>query len=227
MADKEHLARLKQEVHAWNRWRDENPEILPDLAGANLFGVNLAEANLRKATLSGATLSGVTLTRADLSGADLTRANLLGADLTGADLTRATLTRAYLSGADLSGADLTRANLLGANLHGATLHGATFHEATSRGTIWGNVDLSTARGLETVQHQGPSTIGIDTLYRSQGNIPEAFLRGTGVPDDIITYRKSLVGRPFEFYSCFISYNHTDKLAVFEQPPEKVKQKLLH
>ena len=57
---------------------------------------------------------------------------------------------------------------------------------------------------------GPSTIGIDTLYRSHGNIPEVFLRGAGVPEDFIPYIKSLVGRPFEFYSCFISYNHTDQ-----------------
>jgi hypothetical protein len=61
-----------------------------------------------------------------------------------------------------------------------------------------------------VQHQGPSTIGIDTLYRSKGNIPEIFLRGAGVPDEMINYLKSLVGRPFEFYSCFISYSHMDK-----------------
>jgi TIR domain len=76
--------------------------------------------------------------------------------------------------------------------------------------MWGNVDLSTAQGLETVQHQGPSTIGVDTLYRSQGNIPEVFLRGAGMPEDMITYMKSLVGRPFEFYSCFISYSHADQ-----------------
>ena len=72
------------------------------------------------------------------------------------------------------------------------------------------MDLSTVRGLETVQHFGPSTIGIDTLYRSHGNIPEVFLRGAGVPDEMITYMKSLVGRPFEFYSCFISYSSKDQ-----------------
>ena len=77
-------------------------------------------------------------------------------------------------------------------------------------TIFADVDLSTARGLETVRHDGPSTIGIDTLYRSHGQIPEGFLRGAGVPEDFIPYIKSLVGRPFEFYSCFISYNHTDR-----------------
>jgi hypothetical protein len=72
------------------------------------------------------------------------------------------------------------------------------------------VDLSTVRGLETARHIGPSTIGIDTLYRSRGNIPEVFLRGAGAPDEMITYMKSLVGRPFEFYSCFISYSHVDQ-----------------
>jgi len=59
-------------------------------------------------------------------------------------------------------------------------------------------------------HHAPSTIGIDTLYHSGGNIPEAFLRGAGVPDEVITYSKSLVGRPFEFYSCFISYSSKDQ-----------------
>jgi hypothetical protein len=77
-------------------------------------------------------------------------------------------------------------------------------------TVFANVDLSIVPRLETVSHDGPSTIGIDTLYRSRGNIPEAFLRGEGVPDEIITYAKSLVNRPFEFYSCFISYSSTDQ-----------------
>ena len=45
-----------------------------------------------------------------------------------------------------------------------------------------DVDLSEVKGLESVGHQGPSTIGVDTLVRSEGEIPEAFLRGCGVPD---------------------------------------------
>jgi hypothetical protein len=62
------------------------------------------------------------------------------------------------------------------------------------------------RGLDTVQHSRPSTIGIDTLYRSGGKIPEVFLRGCGVPENFITFAKSLVNNPIEFYSCFISYS---------------------
>jgi hypothetical protein len=61
-----------------------------------------------------------------------------------------------------------------------------------------------------VEHGGPSTIGIDTLYLSQGNIPEVFLRGAGVPEILIAYLPSLLSQPIQFYSCFISYSHADK-----------------
>ena len=72
--------------------------------------------------------------------------------------------------------------------------------------MFGAVNLSVAKGLESVRHEGPSTIGIDTVYASQGRISEVFLRGAGVPDEFITYMRSLVGRAIEFYSCFISYS---------------------
>jgi uncharacterized protein YjbI with pentapeptide repeats len=215
MANKEHLARLKQGVEAWNAWRREDPTIQPDLSrarlsgarlpGANLRGADLPGANLRGAHLSGANLRGADLDVADLSGADLSGADLSGADLSGADLSRADLTRAHLNGANLRGAHLRGAHLSGADLFRADLHETNLHEATIGGTRLGDVDLSTARGLAMVQHWGPSTIGIDTLYLSQGNIPQVFLRGAGVPDELIT-----IGRSLEFYSCFISYNHTDK-----------------
>lgn len=70
-------------------------------------------------------------------------------------------------------------------------------------------DLSTVKGLATARHLGPSTIGITTIYKSKGNIPENFLRGAGVPEDFITYMKSLAQNPIDFYSCFISYSSQD------------------
>jgi len=85
-----------------------------------------------------------------------------------------------------------------------------FTEAEASGTLFADVDLSTANGLETVEHHGPSTVGIDTIYKSHGKIPDAFLRGCGVPDEFIAYIGSMVGRPIEFYSCFISYSTKDQ-----------------
>jgi hypothetical protein len=68
------------------------------------------------------------------------------------------------------------------------------------------------KGLEEVVHFGPSIIAIDTLYWSAAKIPETFLRGAGVPEGFIVQMKALVAAmdPIPFYSCFISYNHTDK-----------------
>ena len=34
----------------------------------------------------------------------------------------------------------------------------------------------------------------------------AFLRGVGLPDNLIDYLPSLLNQPIQFYSCFISYS---------------------
>jgi hypothetical protein len=223
------------------RWRNRDVGV-PDLSGADLrrmrlawaelFGVDLfkadlSEANLEDADVRGARLHQADLTRARLGGADLSIANFREAVLTGADLSRAyaralilnradlreaRLTFANLSDADLSeanlrGADLTKVNLSNSNLDGADLSRAVLDE-----TRLGNNDLSQVKGLEAVQHNGPSTIGIDTIYLSKGKIPEVFMRGAGVPEPFIREMKALVNamEPIQFYSCFISYSSKDQ-----------------
>ena len=153
MANDEHVALLKQGVAAWNAWRDENPDIRPDLSGADLSGADLSEADLSGADLSGANLSGADLSGANLSGANLIEANLSEANLSGANLSGANLGGANLSEADLSErpreANLSRrpqrrtsagrtssrlaANLSGANLSGANLSRANLTGRTSAG----------------------------------------------------------------------------------------------
>ena len=144
-------------------------------------------------------------TRINLTKANLTKANLTGVDLSGANLYRANLNRANLSGADLTGAVLSGANLSRANLFGTNLLNAVVSY-----TIFSNLDLNTAKGLETVKHLGPSTIGIDTLYMSEGKIPEVFLKGCGVPESMIGYVKSMTILPTECFSCFISCSQRDE-----------------
>ena len=101
------------------------------------------------------------------------------------------------------------AKLAVANLSGANLNSAGLSRAICSWTIFGDVDLSGTAGLDSVDHNGPSIIGTDTLFRSQGKIPEAFLRGCGVPDVLITFHGSLTGAALEFYSCFISFTEAD------------------
>jgi len=141
---------------------------------------------------------------------DLRGVNLSGARLSGADLSGANLMRADLSGADLSGANLSRADLFGANLSRADLSGANVEGAIAEWTVFGDVDLSVVKGLDTVIHVAPSTVGIDTIYESRGKIPEVFLRGCGVPDEFIAQIAPLFIKPIQFYSCFISYSSKDQ-----------------
>src|SRR2546429_75123 len=80
---------------------------------------------------------------------------------------------------------------------------AYLSKATIGFTVFGNVDLRTVKGLETVTHSGPSTIGTNTISRSEGAIPEMFLRKAGVTESFITYAHSLAQNPIEYYTCFI------------------------
>ena len=145
-----------------------------------------------------------------LKRANLQHANLEGVDLQAANLYRAYLVRANLEGANLRRADLSEVNLVQAVLTQADLRGADFKNAVFRATIFVNVDLSDTKGLENVTHLGPSSIGIDTLYKSKGKIPEVFLRGCGVPDQMIEYANSLKNSSIRYYSCFISYSNEDE-----------------
>jgi CheY-like chemotaxis protein len=244
MADEEHLKILKQGVEVWNRWREENIDLTPDLSyadlnranlskanlsradlseaslsGANLEGASLREANLNRAKLNGADLNRANLSKANLSQADLSAARLIEADLSAAHLNRADLSAAHLSRADLSGADLSyadlfRADLSQADLSRADLRRANLQKAIAGTTMFADLDLSEVRGLETVQHRFPSTIGIDTIYKSKGKIRESFLRGCGLPDTFIAYIASLTHAAIPYFSCFISHSHQD--AAFAQ-----------
>ena len=210
-----------------------------NLRKANLRKANLREANLDKANLSEAMLQEADLYKAHLGkahldGANLDQANLRAARLLGAHLRRASLRRAVLRVADLREADLRRADLRFADLglanlgwvrlSGATLFGAELSEVDFRGVDFTGVDLeeafiaatsfslcdlTDAKGLDRCLHLGKGFIDTHTLQTSQ-NLPDRFLRGCGVSDLLIDYLPSLRGDPIQFYSCFISYNHTDK-----------------
>lgn len=214
MANEEQLEILRRGVKAWNRWRAQNPNIKPWLSGADLNG----------AWLHGWYDGGVNLSEADLSSANLRTAELNFADLRGAQLMSADLYLAKLNFADLRGAFLASTNL-----HNTSLHGAKFKQALANDTIFTALDLQAVEGLADLQHTGPSEVSVSTIYRSEGQIPEEFLRGCGLSDWQIEaaklYRPDLTNqelgdilyrvhdlraqRPLQISSLFISYSHAD------------------
>jgi hypothetical protein len=216
-------------VTEWNDWRNQGHELPPDLAQSDFRGLVLKGANLYRANLAGSTFQHCDLSRAKFSEANIGNANfseavLSNADFRKADLTAALFHRAQLNGAkfnsaslaltdfrfaNLSQTDLRGAYLLDANLQGSVLKGARVGGATVSGVVFGDLDLSTVKGLDDLRYRGPSNLDIQTLLKS-GTLPLAFLRGCGLPDHFITYLPSLATQPFEFYSCFISYSSKDQ-----------------
>jgi uncharacterized protein YjbI with pentapeptide repeats len=81
MANEEHLAVLVKGVSVWNEWRRNNPEVLPDLSGAELQGMYLEGANFERVNFEGANLSQCLLRWARFDEATLNEINLDGADI--------------------------------------------------------------------------------------------------------------------------------------------------
>jgi uncharacterized protein YjbI with pentapeptide repeats len=140
MANDEHVAILKRGVAAWNAWRNENPDICPDLRGADLTRSVAQETQIDAMDhlpgtwmdffrqVRGAAL-GLNLSKADLRQADLSFANLSKADLSEANLQAACATGANLFRAVFYDANLMEADLCCANLQEAILPQASLVEA--------------------------------------------------------------------------------------------------
>ena len=178
-----------------------------NLSFADLNGANLRGANLEIATLIGADLSSINLMSANLSYAKMRLAILIESNLVGADmsftklkeanLSRANLVLTVLNLADLRSTLLIEAKLLDTNLRGANLQDADLRGAyltkvelagtSLSGAVMGwtslkNLDMRDVHGLKEIQHFGPSSIGWETLFYSNGVIPKEFMQGCGLSD---------------------------------------------
>ncbi len=196
----------------------------------HLYHADLREADVSNARFNGANMRGADLRGADLTGADLDRAILSDANLAGANLTNANLQRTSLVGANLSGANLTGANFSGAglvrtNLSNAILNGTDFFQtqiwacimagADITGGVLGytvlqNCDLREVVGLDQIRHDAPSSIGVDTIYRSGGHLPAGFLAGAGVPDSLSSLQEIIAAAPPALTECYISCRDDDE-----------------
>lgn len=163
MANPEHLKNLQEGVKSWNKWREENPGIKPDLSGINLTSEQTAGACWNKAmgrawlsyigengtdigiNFSRAELGGVDLSDVEAEGAHFTGANLMEAKLRNANLQRADFRDASLWKADLSNAELRWADLSQAKLWQTNLSEANLWEADCLNAEFVEADLSSAK----------------------------------------------------------------------------------
>lgn len=199
MADPELVKILQQGSEAWNNWRkQQRPDQNFDLSRANLRDSHLKGADLRQTNLYQAHLDYADLSKVNLGKANLTSATLCNANLMDAYLSGATLCNATLCNADLRYATLSRVNLSGSDLSGVLLFE----------TIFTGVDLRNTKGLMEIQHQGPSSIALQSVQLPPDAI-RPFLFGTGVPDTWIALYCTEIMHSVQYHSCFISYSSKD------------------
>ena len=99
MGDPTHIAKIDEGVTAWNRWRQENPTIQPNLTRADLSGRDLTGVDFR----------GVGLFKANLTGTVLARSILRQARLVNTIFRNANLSEAHVYGTSVWDVDLTDA----------------------------------------------------------------------------------------------------------------------
>ena len=162
MANKKHVKILKHGIKTWNKWREENRKIKPDLSQANLKESDLIRANLSWTNLSGANLFKANLFRADLIKVILDRADLSGAYLRGVNLVEVSLRGANFRSADLRAADIRGATLasdassvMTTNLTKADLQRAIITPEVNLIGSGSFLDLAACEGLETAKFSDP------------------------------------------------------------------------
>lgn len=196
---------------------------------ANLYRASFVDADLRLSKLQGAKAHNIsdfnrreaTFRRAHMTDSVMGYADFTGADFAGADLRGAQFDGAVLTGANFSSANLAGARFPGAYLgktvfSGANLRGTDFDGAIAEWTVFDNVDLTGARNLHGIDHRGPSSLSVSTIYRSHGKIPESFLFSAqrDIPEEFLRDLNDVVRKtPFEYRSCFLSYSHGDDTFV--------------
>ena len=160
MPNADHLKILIENAREWNAWRLANPDVAPDLSGADLSSREFPrEMNFTFANFAGCNLSSAYVPNANFSNADLTRANLANLDAIRVEFSSckasgADFTSALLNHTDFSSADLSEAKLIDATLDHGTLWSANLRRAdlTGANLQWADLmdaDLSGATLVRT------------------------------------------------------------------------------
>ena len=121
MAATEQMCLIGQGVASFNKWREENPEIVIDLRDEDMHGMNLKNINLSHAILDGVDLSYALPGNANLSFVKLGKANLSHAETDNVDLSHGDLRRGRFALAHFRNGILFYTRLRGADLRHASL----------------------------------------------------------------------------------------------------------
>lgn len=151
--NKKHLKVFRRGVTSWNKWRDKNLDVIPELTGIeldteNLDGINLSKADLRGVTFKSVTLNNSLLENANLEGANLNDVLFLSSNLSNANFSNANLKYMKFNNskliessfykATLSKISFAFANLNDANFSNTKITGVDFNESNCNRAVFDN-----------------------------------------------------------------------------------------
>ena len=187
MASGENVAIVKSGAAALNYWVQDNRCLgnMLDLTGADLEGVTVIGGDFRSADLTGANCRNADFSRSYFSPefvhSPLDKSvNPKVATIDGADFSGTDLSFTKFADATLKDVKLCRATILWADFTDAKFDGTDFELAQCGFTTFVNCDFAGARNLHLARHGNRSSIGVDTLQKSLGQIPDRFLQGCGL-----------------------------------------------
>ncbi len=161
MANPEHIEILKKGIGFWNKWREENTHLIPDLRDVhlknrNLNHINLSFADLRRFHLTEsqiswanfhntllirAELTNSIINKTDFSNSQIMSANFCQSKLRGSNFRRSDLSRTDFKFAQLRDTDLSFVILNNADLSDADLAGSSLNNTVFNNTILQNCNF--------------------------------------------------------------------------------------
>ena len=169
---------------------------IADLKWVSLRGAIFQGMDLRNFSFYSSPMDSANFAGANLRKATFDSSHLVDACFQGACLEATALLRCDLGGADFSGADMSLTII-----SGCAMRCAKFSPRYLQGATFSDVDLSGLEGTDAIYYGGPSDIGLNTFFRSRHKIPEKFLRGCGVAEELIGGFPPLLSQTFQFHSC--------------------------
>lgn len=227
MAIEDHLVTLRQGVDVWNQWRNDHPDVKPNLSDANLSDTNLSGANLSGANLIGADLIGANLSRAELKaarliGADLSYANLSYANFSNADIRYTDFHKANLSQSNLSHADVRHANLRKVDARYADVRYANLSKTNLSFSNFGDANLSKA----DIRHANLSKADLSkadltAVQALAANLDQSILTGAVIEDWHIDRTTQLDGVKCDYIFCTRNHETHEPMARIPEDPNSI------
>ena len=143
--NKRHLSILKKGVTTWNKWREQNPGVIPQLSGIHLSAgkfSNLDGYNLKKANLAGLKGDYIQMNQTNLIEANLEKAQLEGGSFVGANFLQANLKKIEIKDTRFDRAIFKESNLSEAYIYKSHFKEVAFEKANMEKIVIHNVDLS-------------------------------------------------------------------------------------